>query len=88
MQKLKFEETIFMDAFIKLKPEELDNKLIIKIKELTEGRNDIEVTITLIDKKAEYFRTLDRSIEDLNSGRDITAFTIEEFLAYPSSKAV
>lgn len=74
-----------MDAVIKLRPEELDNKLLTKIKELTEGRNDIEVTISLIDKKAEYFRTLDRSIEDLNSNKDITTFTIEEFLTYPSS---
>ncbi len=73
-----------MDAVIKLKPEELNNKLLTKIKELTEGRKDIEVTISLTDKKSEYFRTLDRSIGDLSSGRDITTFTIEEFLTYPS----
>jgi hypothetical protein len=70
-----------MDAVIKLKPEELTNKMLVKIKELIGGRKDIEITISLIDNKTEYLKTLDRSIEDLNTDKDTITFTMEEFLA-------
>ncbi len=73
-----------MDAIIKLRPEELDDKMLVKIKELIGGRKDIEVTISLTDNKTEYLKTLDRSIADLNSDRDTLNFTMEEFLAYPA----
>jgi hypothetical protein len=37
-----------MDAVIKLKPEELDNKLLVKIKELIGGRQDKDtITFTM-----------------------------------------
>ncbi len=75
-----------MNAVIKLRPEELDNNLLQKIKELVNGRTDVEVTISLSDNKSEYFKTLDRSIADLNLDKDTISFTMEEFLEYPSSK--
>ncbi len=73
-----------MDAIIKLKPEELNNKMLVKIKDLIGSRKDIEVTISLTDSKTEYLKTLDRSISDLNRNKDTIIFTLEEFLAYPS----
>ena len=73
-----------MDAVIKLKPEELNNKMLVKIKELIGGRKDIEVTISLTDSQTEYLKTLTRSIADLNADKDTITFTVEEFLAYPS----
>ncbi len=73
-----------MDAIIKLKPEELNNKMLVKIKDLIGSRKDIEVTISLTDSKTEYLKTLDRSISDLNRNKDTITFTLEEFLAYPS----
>ncbi len=75
-----------MNTVIKLRPEELDHNLLQKIKELVNGRNDIEVTIFLSDNKSEYFKTLDRSIVDLHANKDTISFTMEEFLEYPSSK--
>lgn len=75
-----------MNAVIKLRPDELDNNLVIKIKELINGRTDIEVTISLSDSKSEYLKALDRSIADLNLDKDTISFTMEEFLKYPSSK--
>ena len=75
-----------MNAVIKLRPEELDNNLLQKIKELVNGRTDIEVTISLSDNKSAYFKALDKSIADLNAGNDLISFTMEEFLEYPSSK--
>jgi hypothetical protein len=73
-----------MDAVIKLRPEELDNRMLVKIKELIGGRMDIEVTISLTDNKTQYLKTLDLSIADLNADKGTITFTIEEFLAYPS----
>lgn len=73
-----------MDAVIKLKPEELDNKILTKIKELIGGRKDIQVTISLTDNKTEYTKTLNRSLADLNADKDTISFTMEEFLAYPA----
>ena len=55
-----------MNVVIKLKPEELDNKMLVKIKELIGGRKDIEVAISLTDSKTEYLKTLNRSVGDLN----------------------
>ncbi len=75
-----------MNAVIKLRPEELNYNLLQKIKELVNGRNDIEVTISLSDNKSEYFKTLDRSIVDLHANKDTISFTMEEFFEYPSSK--
>ncbi len=72
-----------MNAVIKLSPEELDYNLLQKIKELVNGRNDIEVTISLSDDKSQYFKTLDTSIADLKAGNTIS-FTMEEFPGYPS----
>lgn len=43
----KFEETDdFMEAVIKLRPDELNNTLISKIKQLIADRNNVEVTIS------------------------------------------
>ena len=75
-----------MNAVIKLRPEELDQSLLEKIKELVKGRTDIEVIISLTDNKHEYFKTLDRSIADLKADKGTISFTMEEFLEYPSSK--
>jgi hypothetical protein len=76
----------FVNAVIKLRAEELDYNLLQKIKELVNGRDDIEVTISLSNDKSEYFKTLDHSIADLNANKDTISFTMEEFLEYPSSK--
>ncbi len=57
-----------MNAVIKLRPEELDYNLLQKIKELVNGKNDIEVRISLSDDKSQYFKTLDTSIADLKAG--------------------
>ena len=74
-----------MEAVIKLKPEELDNNLFSKIKQLVAGRNNIEVTISLTEKTSDYINTLNQSIGQLNNNETIT-MTMEEFLEYPATK--
>jgi hypothetical protein len=73
-----------MEAVIKLKPEELDNNLLSKIKQLVAGRDDIEVTISLTEKPDDYIKRLNRSIVELENNKTIT-MTIEEFLNYPAN---
>jgi len=74
-----------MEAVIKLKPEELDNNLLLKIKQLIAGRSDMEVTISLKEKSLVYLKDLDESIRQVEDDDTIT-FTMEEFLAYPAKK--
>ncbi len=74
-----------MEAVIKLKPEELDNDLLSKIKQLVAGRSNIEVTISLTEKSNEYIKTLNQSIEELNNNNTVT-MTMEEFFEYPAKK--
>ena len=74
-----------MEAVIKLKPEELDSNLLLKIKQLVAGRNNIEVTISLTEKTSDYINTLNQSIGQLNNNETIT-MTMEEFLEDPATK--
>lgn len=51
-------------------------------------RNNVEVTIIVREKNDEYLSTLNRSIHDLETNKDLISFTMEEFLNYPSKKAL
>ena len=79
---------IFMEASIKLKPEELNSGIISKIREMIGERNNVEVTIIVREKTDEYLSTLNHSIHDLETNKGLISFTIEEFLNYPSKKTL
>lgn len=71
-----------MDAIIKIGLSELDASLVDRIKALYPNSDDIVLTITLADKRSRYFEALNRSKNDLESGRNLVSFTIEEFVRY------
>jgi hypothetical protein len=75
-----------MDAIIRIKLSELDTGLVDRIKSLFQGKEDVELTITVDDKQNKYYEVLNRSKKDLEEGRNLTTFTIEELETYSDSK--
>lgn len=75
-----------MDAYLKLRVNELDNSVVEKIKSLFADKQDAFLIITVGDSASEYWETLNRSKNDLENGRNLITFTIEELEEYASSK--
>ena len=76
-----------MEAVIKLKPEELTSGILSKIRKMIGEKSNMEIIITVRDKREEYLTTLDRSIHELKEDKGTVTFAMEEFLEYPSKKA-
>jgi hypothetical protein len=76
-----------MKAFIKVKLSELNESLLERIKALFDGQEDTELIISF-DSKQEYYKTLDRSIKDLESRNNLISFTLEELESYTNRKRI
>lgn len=77
-----------MEAVIKIRSKELDNKFFKKIKELVNNDKNLDITISIADPNKNFLKELDESIDQLNSKNKLVTFTLDEFLAYtPSRKA-
>ena len=74
-----------MEAIIKVKASELNASLLDRIKNLLTGNEDEVITITL-GSEAEYLSELLRSKYDLENGRNLVSFTMEELFAYTNEK--
>jgi hypothetical protein len=70
-----------MNAVIKVKASELNVSLLERIKTLIADNKDAEVTISVVDKRAEYFEELDRSIKNLEAG-NVISFSMEDLEQY------
>lgn len=79
-----------MEAFIKVKPEELGQDLLDKLKSLVQGNDAAEIIIQVRERSTEpflqedaagYMTELRRSIADKDAGRT-TVFTLEELRQY------
>ena len=70
-----------MNAVIKLKASELNASLLERIKALVPADADAEVTISVNDS-SEYYEILNRSKKDLEEGRNLISFTMEELEEY------
>ena len=71
-----------MDTVIKVTPAELNSSLLEKIKSFIGNKNNVNITISLIDSDEAYVNTLDRSIEQAESDEELISMTMEEFVAY------
>ena len=78
--------TIRMKALIELKVSELNNDFIERLKSMFAGRENARLTISVDEKDAEYMEILRRSKDDLENGRGLITFTMEEFEAYGNGK--
>ncbi|MCY7411191.1 MAG: hypothetical protein LH473_13035 [Chitinophagales bacterium] len=77
-----------MEAVIKIRSKELDNKFFKKIKELVNNEKNLDITISIADPNKNFLKELDESIDLLNSKKKLVTFTLDEFLAYtPTRKA-
>ena len=74
-----------MEAIIKVKASELNASLLDRIKNLLTGNEDEVITITL-GSEAAYLSELLRSKYDLENGRNLVSFTMEELSAYTNEK--
>ncbi len=74
-----------MQTTIKLNFSELNNALLDKIRDFVKGRNAAEITITINDEE-DYLDVLRRSISDSEQNKNLVSFTMEEFIAYNTSK--
>ena len=75
-----------METIIKVKPSELNNQLIDKIKQFIGDRNNINVTISLREENDDYMSELSKSIEQSHFEEDLVNFSMEDFMAYDPSK--
>ena len=76
-----------METIIKLSPEELNENLLKKIRQIINGNTNIDVTISLKEFDPEYVDALKQSIHEAESGNNLTSFTMEDFMAYEPTKS-
>lgn len=75
-----------METIIKIHPSELNSTLITKIKEFIGNKENVDVTISLKEFDPAYVDTLDRSIDQAESGHGLITFSMEEFVNYTPRK--
>lgn len=75
-----------MKAVIELTVSEFDSSVVERIKSLFAGRENARLTISVEEDDAEYLEILRRSKDDLENGRGLVHFTMEELEAYGNSK--
>ena len=75
-----------MDAVFKIKGDEFDETLFKKIKALLRKSDNSSVVIHVTDESSEYFRTLEKSIGELNRPQDLISFTMEGLETYTATK--
>lgn len=76
-----------MEAVIKVRARELNNRFLKKIKEFTSDNKNPDITIGINDPNETFFPNLDQSIEQLNDKDKLITFAIEEFHTYTPSKS-
>lgn len=74
-----------METIIKISPSELDKNLLNKIKEFIGSKQNVDVTISIKEFDSDYASTLDQSIDEAESGLNLTSFTMDDFMAYTPS---
>lgn len=79
-----------MEALFKVRPDEVKEELLLKIRSLIHNEDETEILIQVRNKSgssvvnedpAAYWKKLEASEEDKNAGRTIT-FTMQEFEQY------
>ena len=77
-----------METRIKIRPSELNEKLLNKIREFIGGNESVDIVISLIDSEEKYSELLDQSIKSAEQESNLISFTMEDFMAYtPAFKA-
>ena len=71
-----------MDAVIKIKGDEFDEKLFKRIKALLGTNDNASVVIHVTDDQSAYLRDLEKSIKELNQSENLLSFTMESFETY------
>ena len=77
-----------MDATIKIKVSELNMAFIESIKSLFNDNEDGELIITYSNGNSEYLDKLRKSKKQLDDGKNLISFTMEELESYNSTKKV
>lgn len=76
-----------METIIKVRPSELNETLLEKIKKFIGGKDNVDVTISLREYDKSYVDELDKSINEAERGENLVSFTMEEFMAYIPKKS-
>lgn len=71
-----------METIIKVSPSELDINLLEKIKTIIGDNNNVDVTISLNEYNPNYVDELNASIHQAENKKNITTFTLQEFMEY------
>ena len=75
-----------MNATIKIRVSELNTAFIERIKLLFSDKEDAELTITYNNKQSDYLGTLKKSKQQLEEGKNLVTFTMDELEAYTSKR--
>ena len=74
-----------MQTVIRLKPNELNQSLLERIKEFIKGKESADITLT-ISENEDYLTVLNRSVKNIEDKKGIVSFTFEEFANYKPQK--
>ncbi len=75
-----------METTIRVRPSELNEKLLAKIKEFI-GNKDVDITISVHEYDPSFIDELNRSEQEAQDSRHLISFTMEEFVNYrPAQK--
>lgn len=75
-----------MDAVFKIRGDEFDETLFKKIKALLKKSDRTSVVIHVTDESALYFRSLEKSMGELQQPEEMISFTMERLETYTAKK--
>lgn len=71
-----------METIIRVRPSELNEKLLNKIREFIGDNKDVDIVISLTDSKEIYSEALNQSIKSAEKESNLISFTMKDFMAY------
>ena len=71
-----------METIIRVRPSELNEKLLNKIREFIGDNEGVDIVISLTDPKKSYTEALNQSIKSAEKESNLIRFTMEDFMAY------
>ncbi len=81
----EYPKFVSMETTIRVRPSELNEKLLAKIKEFI-GNKDVDITISVREFDPSFTEDLRRSEEEAKDGNKLISFTMEEFVNYHPAK--
>jgi hypothetical protein len=71
-----------VETIIRVTPSELNEKLLEQIRRFIDGKDNVDITVSLKEYNREYVGALEHSIEEAENEDGLVTFSMEDFMAY------